>query len=98
MYGLAQWDPPSKFLKAAGIESSYAARLAKHDPERLMDMQLDFLVKSMQPGGGEWLPSKSVNYGTTEKMNYEDYISSKKDPKYLASIFYSHYENQAATK
>lgn len=52
-YGIVQWDDATKFLNWANLDAATADNIAQNDPKHLMDLQLKFLVWSMQPGQGE---------------------------------------------
>ena len=81
-YGIVQWDPASKYLNWAQ-NNGYA--------DDSLEGQVEFLVESMQPGMGEWLPDNSSvpdGYG----MSYSDFISSSADVSYLAQVFVYCYE------
>lgn len=47
-YGLVQWTDKegNKFLEFAGLKAAEASILSESDPHKMMDMQLDFLLKS----------------------------------------------------
>ena len=96
-YGLVQWTPATKFFTYIGLESMNAginevARIAEEDPKKLIDLQLEFLIVSSQPGGGEWLTNLAIGYGAKEKMKFEDFVKSTESPAYLCEIFHAHYE------
>jgi hypothetical protein len=81
-YGLVQWDPASKYLNWAEV-NGYAA-------DSLIG-QVEYLVSSMQPGAGEWLPnhrSVPAGYG----MTYSDFIISNQDVGRLTLVFMHCYE------
>lgn len=94
-YGIVQWDDATKFLNWAGLKFDGANEMAKKDPKHLMDLELDFLIWSMQPGRGEWLPSLSANYGSPYKMTYKEFITSTKNAGDLALVFYGSYERSS---
>jgi RHS repeat-associated protein len=94
-YGIVQWDDATKFLNWAGLKFDGANEMAKNDPKHLMDLELDILIWSMQPGRGEWLPSLSANYGSPYKMTYEEFITSTKNAGDLALVFHGSYERSS---
>ncbi len=92
-YGLVQWDDASKFLDAKGLSADEANEMAKNDPKKLMDLELEFLVETMKPGAREWLPSIGVSrHDAPYKMSYNEFISSTNSVDELTVIFNSHYE------
>ncbi len=91
-YGIVQWDDATKFLNWAGLDKNSANNMAKSDAKKLMNLELDFLLSSMKPGGGEWLPSLSAQYGSPYKMTYADFIISTKNAGDLALVFHGTYE------
>lgn len=67
--------------------------LAQNDPKKLMDLQLEYLIDTMKPGAGEWLPSIAASkHDAPYKMSYTEFINSKNDVGEWAKIFNSHYE------
>ncbi|MCL2746706.1 MAG: phage tail tip lysozyme [Coriobacteriia bacterium] len=81
-YGLAQWDPASKYYNWA-LENGYSATS--------MLGQLEYLLFSMQLGQGEWLDEHS--YVQPEySMPMDEFISSNSNPEYLALVFMYCYE------
>lgn len=96
-YGLVQWDDATKFLNWANLDASKADNLAKNDPKKLMDLQLDFLIytsKTTTPSNKrEWFAT--TGYGSPYKMTYEQYIVSTKNVGDLALVFHASYERSA---
>jgi|GEM_PF-2497505 len=102
-YGLVQWTAAQdKFLKYAGLSNIQANSLALNDPKALMDLQLEYILTTMKPGGGEWLPYEvyvgkhyaayPLDSSTPRLMSYNDYISSAIDSRELALVFHATYE------
>ncbi|MFA9466995.1 MAG: phage tail tip lysozyme, partial [Velocimicrobium sp.] len=94
-YGIVQWDDATKFLDWAGLDASLTNKMAKKDSKHLMDLELDFLIWSMKPGRGEWLPSKSTKYGSPYQMKYKKFIISTKNAGDLALVFHGSYERSS---
>ena len=79
-YGIAQWDPASKYLNWAKSNGYKSDSLIG---------QVIFLDYSMQPGNGEWFKNSSYpNY----YESYSDFIKSTKSVDYLTSVFMYSYE------
>jgi len=108
-YGLVQWTTAKdKFLKDAGLSNIQANNLATSDPKALMDMQIEYLLTTMKPGGGEWIAGEAyvkdhynacpLDSSTPRLMSYSDYISSNIDAGELALVFQAHYERSGDYK
>jgi len=90
-YGLVQWtDAGTKILDWANLNYDQANEMASNDPKKLMDLNLEYLVIKMQPGGKEWYPTRE--YNSPYKMTYDEYIQSDKDAGDLAKVFHAHIE------
>lgn len=97
-YGLVQWTPADqKILKwMGGLSPEEANDMAEKEKKKLMDLQLEWLIKTCQPGQGEWLQGKAVSdYGSPLKMTFDEFITSDKNPGDLALVFHGHYERSA---
>lgn len=110
-YGLAQWTStnynttkiPSPYLVYAHdiglISSSTACKeldtLAKSNPKKLMDGELDWLIESMQPGKGYFFYSSSYNHTSYKDMTFNKFKTSTLSADTLATIFHDYYERSA---
>lgn len=102
-YGLVQWDPASKFLNYAfkgrtpEQQIQDANYLAVKNPKKLMNLQLEYLLKTMQPGAGEWAPDNAIDrYGANKKFSYNEFITSNSTIEELTEVFVTHYERPKA--
>ena len=101
-YGIVQWDPASKVLNSIGVDENSADDMARNNPQRLMELQLEYLIKTCQPGQGEWLSGSSftqkhynrmpLQYGTPSQMSFQQFTSSTSNPGDLALVFNATYE------
>ncbi len=93
-YGLVQWDDATKFLDWAELNVKSANKLANNEPNKLMDLELEFLIHSSQSKTKrEWLATKG--YGSPYKMTYQNYIQSTASAGDLALVFHASYERSS---
>jgi hypothetical protein len=101
------WTPATNFLDPAGLDVASADALATNDPKRLLELQLDDLLRTMKPGGGAWLHGNAMRerlgenpleHGTPDNMSYDEFIASTNDPGDLARIFNATYERSGDEK
>lgn len=107
-YGIVQWSPAEDFLRGKKSTVDAVNNLAVNNPVQLMDMQLEYLLETLEPGRGIWLPyseSATIRYarlplshGTPERMSSEEYTASDCDPRDLALVFNACYERSGAGK
>ena len=81
-FGIVQWDPASKYRNWSS-SNGYA-----YDS---LEGQIRFLVESMQPGKGEWLPNHS-SVPSGYSMTYNEFIKSTSSVTYLTGVFLYCYE------
>jgi len=106
-YGIVQFRPATDFFRHYGFNNSTEAvrhfnNMALSDPQKLMDMQLEFMIYSCQPttpsNQRRWQPDMAVStYHAPYKMTFSEYISSTKSAGELAVIFASHFERSGAS-
>ena len=72
-FGLVQWSESREFLEFAHLETIEASELAESDPHKMMDIQLDYLLKSfygveaneegdVKHVGRRWLSGNALKY------------------------------------
>lgn len=93
-YGLLQWDDASVFLDWANLTAEDADNLATNDPQKLMDVELEYLVYSASltdySADQRWYPT--TGYGSPYRMSYKSFIASTYEPEDLAWVFMASYE------
>lgn len=108
-YGLVQWDDATKFLNWAKLNNKSANDMAKNNPKKLMDMELEYLLESMNTKDYDklsWYPTLTAPYYTEfppsddvpREMTYEEYINSSHNSGDLALIFHASYERSSDDK
>lgn len=108
-YGLVQWTKAGdKFLADCGLTNAQVNDLAAKDPQKLMDLQLEYLLTTMKPGGGEWIASEQtvarhydaypLDPKTPRLMSYDDYTTSELNASQLALVFHASYERSGDYK
>lgn len=97
-YGIVQFSPPTKFFSWAGIaDSASANKMASDNPQKLMELQLRYLLASAQPGQGIWLANDRAMtvYGSPYLMAFSDFAQSNNPVSELALVFHGHYERSS---
>jgi len=108
-YGIVQWNEGKFFKEYEDIINSAddVNRLAENDPQKLLDIELLFLGKTMCTGGGEWIIKGTQAYydrlqpncdKSVTRSSGEEFIKSTEDPGDLALIFHACYERSGNDK
>ncbi len=104
-YGLLQWTPAQDYIDfLGGLSEAELNKMAKNNPQELMDSQLDFIMKSLDNEENgvacRWAAKPATSryyklpfYGDiSPKMTAEEYRQSTCDPRDLAMVFHASYQ------
>lgn len=115
-YGLVQWtdEEGNNFLKFASLEAAEASILSESDSHKMMDIQLDFLLRSFHGTNDEnaegvkqrWYEDLAehsyekmpLSNDDLKGMTIEEFSRSTADCKDLALIFHASYERSGDDK
>lgn len=108
-FGLAQWSESKEFLEFAHLDTVQASELSERSPQKMMDAQLDYLMKSLNADtdGVEcrWLVPADEKYykfplsdDDLKNMTVKEFSQSTDDYKELAMVFHASYERSGDDK
>jgi len=95
-YGLLQFTPATDFLEDRTAE--WANDLAENNPKQLMDLQLELIIRNMQPGAGFWfhlgvweaaIEFRGPSDRGPTRMTYQEYIESTRNAGDLALLLHA---------